>query len=151
MIKLKTIGMIDVAKNNPVLTSQTATDNYSFIEDADGDLYVIMNEITGDDAYKDVVSIPAGEYLNGFLVKAWAGQNLIVDEEHIAYGVGESYSSITAGTTLFAKKSSSPKLEIIDAAPASGVYFKAVAKINLVGKAVEMKVMVVDKDTVPSG
>ena len=143
MIKLKTIGQLDVAKNNPVLTSTDPVDNYSFIENG-GKLYVIMNEIAGDDAYKDVVTIPAGEYLNGFLVEAWKGQTLIVDEEHLFYDTGESMASITAGTTLLAKKSSSPKLEIISNAPASGVYFKAVAKTTLTGKAVELEVMVVD-------
>lgn len=143
MIKWKTIGQLDVAKNNPVLTSTADVDNYSFIED-DGDLYVIMNEFSGDDAYKKNVTIPKGEYLNGFLVKAWDGQILIVDEEHISYGLSESYESITPGTTLFAKKASSNKLEIIDAAPDSGVYFKAVKKVHLTGNAVELKVMVVD-------
>lgn len=148
MIKLKTIGMLDVAKNNPVLKSQTDVDNYSFIED-DGDLYVIMNEINGDDAYKDVVTIPAGEYLNGFLVKAWEGQVLVVDEEHIEYDTTNSQSYATlakaegnTAATLLAKKSGSNKLEIVAQAPNAGVYFKVVEKTTLVGNAVELKVMV---------
>ena len=49
MIRFETIGMIEVAKNNPVLTSGSDVKNYSFIKE-DGDLYLVMNVITGDDA-----------------------------------------------------------------------------------------------------
>lgn len=142
MIRIETIGQLDVAKNNPVLKSQTATANYSFITD-DGDLYLIANTITGDNAYVDDNTIAAGEYLNGFLVKAWEGQKLIADEKHIAYASNKSYADIVAGTTLM-KANSAGKLEVIANAPASGVYFKVTDKVTLTEKAVKIKVIVAD-------
>ena len=142
MIRIETIGQLDVAKNNPVLKSQTATANYSFITD-NGDLYLIANTITGDNAYVDDNTIAAGDYLNGFLVKAWEGQKLIADEKHIAYASNKSYADIVAGTTLM-KANSGGKLEVIANAPASGVYFKVTDKVTLTQKAVKIKVIVAD-------
>ena len=143
MIKIETIGMTDVEKNNPVLQSQTAVANYSFITD-DGDLYLITNTVTGDKAYVDNNTFAAGEYLNGFLVKAWEGQKLVIDEKHIAYAENKSYADIVAGTTLLGVDSSTGKLQVINSAPASGVYFKVTDKCTLTQKAVKAKVMVVD-------
>jgi hypothetical protein len=77
MIKVQTLGMYDVAKNNPVLKSATDITNYSFLVD-DGDEYVIMQSINGDDSYKEGITIPAGTPLNGFQLKAWEGQNLVI-------------------------------------------------------------------------
>ena len=82
MIKCETLGMLDVAKNNPVLKSDKDVKNYSFIVD-DGDSYVVMNTNSGDDAYKEGVVIKAGEPLNGFDLKAWEGQRLVIDGKHI--------------------------------------------------------------------
>ena len=45
--------MYDIAKINPVLTSQSDVNNYSFIT-VDGILYLVMNTITGDNSYIDV-------------------------------------------------------------------------------------------------
>lgn len=143
MIKVETVGMADVAKNNPVLKSQTAVANYSFITD-DGDLYLISNTVTGDNAYVDNNTFAAGEYLNGFLVKAWEGQKLVIDEKHIAYASNKSYADIVVGTTLLGVDSSTGKLEVINSAPASGVYFKVTDKCTLTQKAVKAKVIVVD-------
>lgn len=141
MIKCETIGMIQNSKNNPTIKAVAATPNYSFITN-DGDVYLVSNTIVGDDSYKKDVTIPVGDFLNCYLVKAWDGQNLIVDESHIAYGDSQSYASITAGTTLFTI--SNGKLVIAGSAPASGVYFKAVEKVTLTEKAVKVKVIVVD-------
>lgn len=82
MIKCETLGMLDVAKNNPVLKSDKDVANYSFVVD-DGDSYVVMNTNSGDDAYKEGVVIKAGEPLNGFDLKAWEGQRLVIDGKHI--------------------------------------------------------------------
>lgn len=153
MIKVETIGMLDVAKINPVLKSASDVTNNSFL--AVGDItYLIMNDIHGDDAYKDAVTIKAGEYLNGYDVAAWAGQKLVIDEKHIAYGVSEDYSDLTAedlttntdGTML--KVKTGGKLETTDTAPTSGVYFVVTDKVTLTEKAVKARVVVVDTDTI---
>lgn len=140
MIKVETLGQLDIAKINPVLTSENDVENYSFLTD-DGVTYVIMNDIHGDDAYKDDVTIEAGEYLNGYDISAWVNQNLVIDAKHITFGSGESYaSSITAGTTLLTIADDGT-LEIAASAPQSGLYFKVVAKTTLTEQAVKAKVM----------
>lgn len=142
MIKVNSIGMFDVAKNNPIIQSQTAEKNYSFITYG-GDLYVIMNTVVGDKSYVDDATFDAGEYLNGFLVKAWEGQELVVDKKQIKFGDGEKYStSITAGTTIMTVDSTTKKLQIAESVPVSGVYFKVTEKCTLTEEAVKVKVMI---------
>ena len=131
--------MYDIAKINPVLTSQSDVSNYSFIT-VDGILYLVMNTITGDNSYIDDAVIPAGEFLNGYQVDAWLGQKLVADEKHISYGSGVDYDDITAGTTLLKPKSDGT-LEIASTAPQSGIYFKVTDKVVLTENAVKMKVM----------
>jgi hypothetical protein len=113
MIKVETIGMLDVAKINPVLTSDKDVTNNDFITD-NGILYLIDNTIVGDDAYKDGAVIPAGEYLNGYQVKAWEGQKLVVDGKHVTDGI----SALKKGDVLVAGDDG--KLEKGDA---TGVHF----------------------------
>ena len=139
MIKVETLGMLDIAKINPVLTSQNDVVNNSFLT-VDGITYVILNDINGDDAYKDGVTIKAGEYLNGYDLSAWAGQKLVVDEKHITYASGADYDDITAGTTLLKPKTDGT-LEVTSTAPESGVYFKVTDKVTLTGKAVKVLIM----------
>lgn len=148
MIRVRTLGMLDVAKMKSDITSDSAVDNYTFLT-VDGEVYLIANILSGDDADKEDIKIAAGEYLNGFLVKAWDTQELIVDEKHITYGSGESYSDLVAGTTLL-KVASDGTLEITTSTPTSGVYFKVVSKVTLTEKAVVVKVIVADKDTASS-
>ena len=154
MIKVENIGALDVAKINPVLTSNSDVANYSFITD-DGVTYLVCNTIVGDDAYKDNVTIPAGEYLNGYDVSAWANKKLVIDEKHIAYGSGEDYDDLLVAdagnnvdATMLKVASTGGKLEITDTAPTSGVYFVVTDKVTLTEKAIKVRVAVVDKDTV---
>lgn len=139
MIKIGSLGMYDIAKIDPTLTSQNDVANYSFIT-VDGILYLVMNTITGDKAYIDDAVIPAGEFLNGYQVDAWLGQKLVVDEKHIAYGSGVDFDDITAGTTLLTVANSG-KLQIAQSAPQSGIYFKVTDKTVLTESAVKVKVM----------
>lgn len=144
MIKCKTIGQLDVAKINPVLTSANTVANYSFIV-SDGVTYLVMQDVEGDDAYKEGLTFEAGTYLNGYDVDAWENQELVIDEKHITYGSGEDYDDITAGTTLLTIKADGT-LEIAQSTPTTSgeVYFKVTAKTTLTEKAVIAKVMVVD-------
>lgn len=88
MIKLETIGMLDRVVVNPVITSETDVKNYDFIT-YDGDVYLVSNTLTGDDAYKEDAVLKAGEYLNGHLLKSLEGQKLVIDGKHITGGVDE--------------------------------------------------------------
>lgn len=116
MVKFETIGMIDVAKNNPIIVSEDDVVNNSFIT-YDGKLYLIINTITGDDAGKDGVVIKAGEYLNGFLVEAWKGQKLVVDAKHVTGGI----ASLQKDNTLIVDATTGG---LKTGTASSGVYFK---------------------------
>lgn len=141
MIKVETIGMIDNAVLNSVLQSEKEVANYQFITD-DGDTYLVCNTVAGDDAYIDDVKFAAGEYLNGYNVKAWEGQKLVVDDKHIAYDSEKTYADLVAGTTLLTVNAQG-KLAVASVAPESGVYFKVTDKCRLTGNAVKVKVYVV--------
>lgn len=132
MIKVETIGQIEVAKLNPVLTSENDVANYSFLVN-DEDLYLISNTIVGDDAYAADVVIPAGDYLNGFLVKAWEGQKLVVDLKHIDGDAPAKDDILVADEAT----------GMLKAGDAAGVHFKVTdVNVTLTGPAVKVKVMV---------
>jgi hypothetical protein len=140
MIKCASIGMLDVAKINPVLQSANDVKNYDFITN-DGDLYLVANELTGDLAHVDDVTIKAGDWLNGYYVKAWEGQELIVDGKHVAYAENKDYSDLAVNNLMTVDANG--KLAVANAAPESGVYFK-ITKVGmkLTEAAVKVKVMV---------
>lgn len=140
MIKVETIGMIDNAVLNSVLQSKKEVANYQFITD-DGETYLVCNTVAGDDAYVDDVKFAAGEYLNGYNVKAWEGQKLVVDDKHIAYVSEKTYADLITGTTLLTVNAEG-KLAVASVAPESGVYFKVTDKCRLTGNAVKVKVCV---------
>ena len=136
MIKCETLGMLDVAKNNPVLKSDKDVANYSFIVD-DGDTYVVMNSINGDNSYKDDVVIAAGEPLNGFNLKAWDGQRLVIDGKHID---GE-YETVSTTDTVLVVDTATGKLK---SGSASGVHLVVKDKARLTEDAVVAKIVVAD-------
>ena len=140
MIKVETLGMYDIAKINPVLTSESDVTNYSFITDG-GITYLVDNDASGDDTYKEGLVIKAGEYLNGYDLQALLDKKLVIEEKHITYGSGEDYDDITAGTTLLKIKTDGT-LELASSAPSSGYYFKVTDKVILTEKAVKAVVMV---------
>lgn len=124
--------MIEICKNNPIIKRDVDTPNYSFVT-YDEDLYWIKNTIVGDDAYKKNAVIPAGEFLNGFLVKAWEGQRLVVDGKHIEGGV----AALAEGDVLVAAEDGK-----LVAGEAAGVHFVVKEKTVLTEEAVEVKIVV---------
>lgn len=134
MIKLNTIGMLDVAKLNPVLKATKETANYSFIT-VDDILYLVSNTLTGDDAYREGIVFPKDAYLNGYEVKAWEGQELVIDAKHITGGV----DSLAVGTTLVVNDTDGT----LKTGSATGVHFVVTDnKARLTEKAVKVKVVV---------
>lgn len=132
MVKVETIGMYDVAKINPTLVSDKAVKNYSFVT-VDDILYLIDNTVVGDDSYKEDISIPAGDKLNGYAVKAWEGQKLVVDAKHVVGGI----SALSKGAVLVANDEG--KLE---AGEAAGVHFVVSEKTTLTEPAIKVVVTV---------
>lgn len=133
MIKVETLGMLDAAKVNPVLQHTEDVKNYSFLT-VDDELYLISNTITGDNSYREDVVIPAGEYLNGFLVKAWDGQKLVIDGKHIQ----DELDGLNVGDALEAQEDGSLK----KADSATGVHLVITDKgVTLTGAAIKAKVV----------
>lgn len=132
MIKVETLGMLDIANINPVLKSEEDVKNYSFLT-ADGILYLISNTVVGDDAYLKDVVIPAGDFLNGYQVDAWVGQKLVIDGKHIEGGV----ATLKVGDTLVVAEDGTLK-----AGSAAGVHFVITDKTTLTEAAVKARVAV---------
>lgn len=132
MIKVETLGMLDIAKINPVLKSEEDVKNYSFLT-ADGILYLISNTVVGDDAYMKDVVIPAGDFLNGYQVDAWVGQKLVIDGKHIEGGV----AALNVDDALVVAEDGGLK-----AGAAAGVHFVVTDKTTLTEAAVKARVAV---------
>lgn len=135
MIKVETIGMLDVAKVNPVITSESDVTNNQFIKHEDN-VYLVANTLVGDDSYREDVVIKAGEYLNGYLVKAWDGQKLVIDGKHVT---GDYATYSTKDTVLVVGEDG--KLAAGEK-PASGVYFVVTDKCTFTEKAIKVRVCV---------
>lgn len=136
MIKVETLGMYDIAKINPVLTSNADVANYSFIVN-DGITYVIMNEFTGDDAYLASGTIKAGDFLNGYDISAWVNQKLVIDAEHVTGGI----ANLVAGTSTLIVDTATGKLKT--GTPAAGALgFKVTEKTTLTGAAIKARIIV---------
>lgn len=131
MVKVETIGMYDVAKINPTLVSDKDVVNHSFIS-VDNVLYLIDNTVVGDDAYKEGIVIPAGEKLNGYIVKAWEGQKLVVDGKHVEGGI----ESLKDGDVLVAKDGKLATGEAV------GTYFIVAGKTTLTEAAIKVTIAV---------
>ena len=133
MIKARTIGMLDNAVINPVLTSTSNVANYTFITD-DNETYLIANTVNGDDSYYDDITFVAGEYLNGYNLRPWVGQEIVVDDKHIAYKNEKSFADLEVEGYLTIDENG--KLAMADSAPVSGYYFVIAGKTRLTGNAV---------------
>ena len=134
MIKCETLGMLDVAKNNPVLKSDKDVANYSFIVD-DGDSYVVINTNSGDDAYKEGVVIKAGEPLNGFDLKAWEGQRLVIDGKHI----DGDFATVSVADTVLVIDEATGKLKV---GTGTGINLVVKATTRLTEDAVIAKIVI---------
>lgn len=83
MIKLETVGMIQRVVTNPILKAEKDVINNAVIV-IDGETYLINNPARGDLAYFDGLTIPAGEFLNGYALSSLVGQKLVIDAKNIA-------------------------------------------------------------------
>ena len=134
MIVLETIGGIQAAKINPVLTAEKDVTNNDFIT-VDGILYLINNTLSGDASYREDQTIAAGEFLNGYNMASLLGLKLVVDGKHIEDGV----SGIEVGNYLTAAESG--KLTVASSQPTSGVYFTVTdVNVTLTEAAVKVRV-----------
>lgn len=132
MIRCETVGGIQAAKINPVLVSEADVVNNTFVT-VDDVLWLVANSLSGDDSYKEDVVIPAGEFLNGYLVESLEGLKLIIDGKHITDGV----SDLAEGDVLVVGDDGS-----LAVGEAAGVHFVVTEKTVLTEAAVKVKVVV---------
>lgn len=132
MIKFETVGMYDDARNNPTLKSDVDVKNHSFVT-IDGILYFIENTIVGDNAYREGIVIPAGEFLRGYDVRAFEGQKLVVDGKHVTGGI----ETLKAGDILVAAEDGTLK-----AGTATGVHFVVTDNTVLTEDAIKVRVAI---------
>lgn len=135
MIRVRTVGAYEVAKMNPVLTAEKNIVNNTLYADKDGTLYLIANEITGDDAYRDGVVIPKGEYLNAYRVDAWVGLDIIADAKHVSGGI-DSFNYDGNDVLVYDEATGGLK-----AGEKTGLHFVAADKCVLTEKAVILHVV----------
>lgn len=136
MIKYETVGMLQHAVVNPVITLESDVHANDFITLGEV-VYLVSNEGQGDKAYEDSTLVKAGEFVLGYKVEAWKDEKLVIELKHI----DETASSVVKDVLL--KVKSNGKLEIVSEAPASGVYFKVTdVNVMLTEKAVKAVVLV---------
>jgi hypothetical protein len=97
-IKFRTLGCIDVAKNNPVLTHEADVKNFSVVTKG-GISYLVWNEFSGDESYLKDRVIAAGDYLNGYNLSANIGQELVITADMI----NEDIEDLDAGDAVTLK------------------------------------------------
>jgi len=110
MVKVHTIGMLEHnAKSFPNIKAHSDMLNGSVVGLGDGvttapasgkNLYIVMNNQTGDEQYSDSFTIKKDEYVNLFDLSVWESQELDITESNIKYGSSETYASLTAGKEL---------------------------------------------------
>lgn len=109
MVKVHSVEMIEhSALSTPDVKAHTALPNGALVgltytnsskvtkAPATGsDLYIVLNEQTGDDAYLANYTIPAGEYVNVFALKNWVGKELDVTTDNMT-----TMEDVAEGDTL---------------------------------------------------
>lgn len=148
MIKVGTIGMIEKnEKSFPNIKAHAEIQNGWFgtisstatvAPDAttvkSKDLVVVMNTIVGDNAYTDV-KLPAGEYVNAFLLKEWDGQTLELNTTHLTGAL----STFAENDVLIA--GTDGKL-VEGVATGYGISFIVLKKTNFCGGGLIVKIVV---------
>jgi hypothetical protein len=158
MIKLYSVGMINTAKGDPTVIAHAEIKNGYFhtisagktyapvagdsTADQTADIRIAMNTIIGNDLYNPDAVIASAAKVNSYLLKAWEGQRLVITDDHISYGTGVNYASVTSDGATYLVANASGDLDIVTDASYYGVYLKVVDKIQYNGDAVLCEVMV---------
>jgi hypothetical protein len=96
----------------------------------------------GDENNTDF-TIPSGADMRAFALADWKNKYLQVSPEHITYGTGENYASISAGTTMLVSDASGNLVISAAAATATGyVYLKVTKKIEFDGNGVLGQILI---------
>ena len=145
MVQFGTIEMIEhSAHNDPTVVAHANVPNGYFhiissgssaVPTANGELWVAINTLLGDDRYLADATIKQGAKLNSYRVKDWEGKELIVTQANVT----DAISGLSAGDTL--KADATGKLAA--AGINTTVTFSVVEKLNYFGTpAIRVKIVV---------
>ena len=150
MVKNYTISMFEKYNNGSSVVAGADILNGSFgVIDANGAFvnatqatHVAMQVGKCDDNHTDF-TIPSGADMRVFELAPWTEKELQVSPEHITYGTGENYASISAGTTTLVSDASGNLVIDAAAATATGyVYLKVTKKIEFDGDGVLGQILI---------
>lgn len=145
MVQFGTIEMIEhSAHNDPTVVAHANVPNGYFhiissgssaVPTANGELWVAINTLLGDDRYLADATIKQGAKLNSYRVKDWEGKELIVTQANVT----DAISGLSVGDTL--KADATGKLAA--AGINTTVTFSVVEKLNYFGTpAIRVKIVV---------
>lgn len=145
MVQFGTIEMIEhSAHNDPTVVAHANVPNGYFhiissgssaVPTAEGELWVAINTLLGDDRYLADATIKQGAKLNSYRVKDWDDKELIVTQANVT----DAISGLSAGDTLKADATG----KLAKAGINTTVTFSVVEKLNYFGTpAIRVKIVV---------
>ena len=114
MIKFRDIGLFATAKNDPTIKAHAEIKNGYLCSIASGKTVALADAAAAKVAELKLAilhhdgeevapaTIAKDAYVTAFDVAAWAGQHLIVTEDHLEYVSGEDYTDLEVGDIFVA-------------------------------------------------
>ena len=150
MIKFRDLGMFATAKNDPTIKAHAAIANGYLCSIASGETVALTNAAAAKVAELKLAllhhdadefmpaTIAEDAYLTAFDVAAWAGQHLIVTEDHLSLDAGTAnFAALSLGDTFVAcgadVTGDGGKFLEVAAVTGYNVYFTLEAKTTLNG------------------
>lgn len=151
MIKFRELGLFATAKNDPTIKAHAEIKNGYLCSIASGATVALATVAAAKVAELKLAllhhdadefapaTIAKDAYLTAFDVAAWAGQHLIVTEDHLSLAVGTAnFAALTVGTKFVAcdaTTSAADAGKFLQVAVVTGynIYFTLEAKTNLNG------------------
>lgn len=169
MIKFREIGMFATAKNDPTIKAHATIKNGYLCSIASGRTVALANATAAKVAELKLAllhhdadefmpsTIAKDAYVTAFDVPAWAGQHLIVTEDHLSLAAGTAnFAALTVGNIFVAcgadVDGDAGKFLEVAAATGYNTYFTLAAKTTLNGvNAADFLVHVASAATVVAG
>ena len=150
MIKFRDIGLFATAKNDPTIKAHAEIKNGYLCSIASGKTVALANAATAKVAELKLAllhhdadefapaKIAKDAYLTAFDVAAWAGQHLIVTEDHLSLDAGTAnFAALSIGDKFVACSAAvtgdAGKFLEVSAATGYNIYFTLEAKTKLNG------------------
>lgn len=150
MIKFRELGLFATAKNDPTIKAHAEIKNGYLCSIASGKTVALANAATAKVAELKLAllhhdadefapaKIAKDAYLTAFDVAAWAGQHLIVTEDHLSLDAGTAnFAALSVGDKFVACSAAvtgdAGKFLEVSAATGYNIYFTLEAKTKLNG------------------